>query len=370
MTGVASKAGEAGEASVAGSVAGCPMPGLADLPDDLVRCVLLRCTTRSRVCLASTCTRFRCLARETPPTKVSLTCRQHPSVLRWLWSTDVAPWVQHLVARRCLYTDCVWVGFFHRLETLHLAFCRVRIGIIWHLPTSLRHVEIHTLVPPPPLTRVHLTFQRFKALRVLKLSFAWREWDAVFVAKLPKGLRVLHLRGGRALAVQSFVPKGLREVQCHASFMVLFTNRLPNGVRRVALECDGGAMWLRDVLPIRPTRLQALHVRCPSVGFGLMGRLARMRRLRALTVACDTLVVSWPALASLLLLQRVELRVAHWLGASQLAPRPPGPLRPCRVVVTVDHVDVTGLVAPDWLTTRQSEAPESTPPLRPDPTPP
>jgi len=315
-------------------------PELFLLPDDLIRCIMRRCTARALVCLASTCRRARELADQVPLPPVTLTCQQTPSVMRWLWSPGIADRVSVLVARRCLYGQCQWTERLTELRSLTFAFCRVRSCALKHLPTSLRRLDMHQVLPPPGVTHSRMCFRRLRRLRSLDMVFNAPSWDAAFVAGLPRGLRELRMRGCRALVVESFVPRGLRIARLHASNLLLLSNRLPNGVRAASLECDRGSVWLRDTLPLRPSKLRDLTVRCPMLSS--LPDLDTFACLRTLRLEVRSLVVSAAQLGALRHLRHLELRASNWLGFSDLDwPRHKPP--PETLVATVDHVAVRRL---------------------------
>lgn len=310
---------------------------LSHLPEDMVRRIMTKCTARALTCLGSTCRRMRELAAEAPLPPVTLTCHQAPEVLRWLWSPDVARRVRVLVARRCLYGQCRWTARLSDLRSLTLAFCRVRSGALAWLPLTLRHLDMHQVLPPQGLTHERLSFARLRHLRSLAVVFAAHAWDAAFVAGLPKGLRRLSMRNCRALVIESFMPQGLRDVALHAARLLLMSNRLPNKLRRIRLECRQGSVWLKDTLPLRPHKLRHLTVRCPT----MTSFPACTGALEHLCLEAKSLVVSAKKLAAAPRLRHVELHVKHYLAFGDAA-WPPGVPFP-DVTVTVDHVAVTRL---------------------------
>lgn len=289
------------------------MASLIDLPDDLLRCILDRCTTRSLACLAATCRTMRDMSGAVDPLPpVVLTGRQVPRVMRWLWNPDIAARVHVLIARHCLYGSCRWTAQMPALETLVLTFCRVSSDAVSFLPTTLRHLDIHQVVPPSASSHSRMHFGRFKHLQTLNLVFMTSRWDAAFIRKLPRGLRRFHARGPPALVIESRIPSGIRDVSLHAVGMLLIPNRLPNGVRRVCLACDQGRLWLGDTVPWRPRKMRELRVMCPYVT--CVPRLYAMTRLETLHLACDSFIVNWKSMSDLQHLRDVELRVKTWLG--------------------------------------------------------
>lgn len=286
------------------------------LPDDMLRCIMARCGTRQLVCLGSCSRRMRRLAAERttlPP--VTLTAAQPPGALRWALLHHAR--VRRLVLRRCVYGPAQWLLRFDRLESLALAFCRVRANVVDVLPPTLRHLDLHQVLPPLPHTHARVCLRHLRALRTLRLVFGAKQWDAVFLAGLPRGLRVLHLRGSRVLIVESFMPRGLRDARLHAAHMLLLSNRLPNGVRRVRLACDHGRMWLREALPVDPRRLRDLEVKTP--GTVLVPGLELMRRLRRVHVEATAVMANWRKLAQLPLLRCMAFHVRDWLGCVGMA---------------------------------------------------
>lgn len=319
---------------------------LVDLPDDLLRCILHKCTTRSLACLAATCRTMRDMSGAVDPLPpMFLTGRQKPRVMRWLWSSEVANRVRVLVARRCLYGSCRWTAQMPALETLVLTFCRVSSDIVAHLPVTLRHLDLHQVVPPSGRTHARMSFGRFKRLESLDLVFCTSRWDAAFIRKLPKRLKGLRIRGPPALVMESRFPSGLKNVSLHGVSMLLIPNRLPNGVRRASLACDQGQLWLGDTLPWRPRKLTQLRVVCPYVT--CVPRLYAMTRLETLYLVCDSFIVSWKNMAELQRLVDLELRVKTWLGFVDRRWPKDTPM-PARMVLSVAERAVTNLyMGPD-----------------------
>ncbi len=309
---------------------------LTDLPDDVLRLVLARCTPRTLTCVASTCRSLRALANEAPLGTVTLTCAQAPGVMRWLWSPAVAPRVHTLVARRCLYGRCLWTDRLPALTSLTLAFCRVRVDALQVLPPGLVHLDMHQVLPPQGRAHARVSFERLRRLRVLRLVLATHAWDAAFVARLPPGLRVLHVRGARAMIVESFMPRGLRDVRLQASCMLLASNRVPPTVRTLHLRCTLGHLWLGDVLPLRPRRLRHLVLQSPSLSS--VPGLATMTNLATLHLTCRTVLLSCRALGATAV-DDLELHAKEWLGFTDTR----WPLHrgtPARLVATVADVRV------------------------------
>lgn len=317
------------------------MASLIDLPDDLLRCILDKCTTRSLACLAATCRTMRDMSGAVDPLPpVVLTGRQVPRVMRWLWSSEVANRVRVLVARRCLYGSCRWTAQMPALETLVLTFCRVNSDVVAHLPVTLRHLDIHQVVPSSGRLHARMSFRRFKRLESLELVCCTSRWDAAFIRKLPKSLKRLRIRGPPALVMESRFPSSLRDVSLHGVGMLLIPNRFPNGVRRLSLACDQGQLWLGDTLPWRPRKLTELRLLCPYVT--CVPRLYAMTRLETLHLICDSFIINWKNMSELSHLRDVELRVKTWLGFVDRRWPAHIPM-PARLVLTVAECAVTNL---------------------------
>lgn len=318
--------------------------GLADLPDDMVRAILDRCSTKTYVRLSCTCRRMRRLASPFPPgKKFTLTYAQHPSVYAWLASPEVAGRLAELVAKRCLQGSNVeWLGSLTALRSLTLAFCRVRHDVLGVLPRTLEHLDLHALMPAHRHHSGRLSFRHLTRLRVLRAVFEPRSWDVAFVCRLPKGLRELRLRGSQALIVESFVPRNLRIVSARAETMLMLCNRLPPTVRSVDLRCGAGCAWLRDTLPVRPRKLEDLSLSFQSVR--TIPGLSAMTRLRRLAVHSGAYLLNWRALAALPRLESVEADVDTWLTTTQCIWPSARPIP--RVDARVQGVNVTDLVLP------------------------
>lgn len=313
-----------------------PPPGLVDLPDDVLRLVLARCTPRALTCAASTCRTLRALAAQVPLGTVTLTAVQALSVMRWLWSPSVAPRVHTLVARRCLYGRCLWTNKLPALRSLTLAFCRVRVDALHILPPGLVHLDMHQVLPPQGRAHARVSFERLRRLRVLRLVLATHAWDAAFVARLPRGLRVMHVRGARAMIMESFMPRGLRDVRLHAGCMLLVSNRVPPTVRTLHLRCPQGHLWLGDVIPLRPRRLKDLVLHSPTLT--AVPRLDCMTALRSLHITSRAVLLSCRALGATAV-DDLELHADDWLGFTDTR-WPTGRACPSRLVATVNHVRV------------------------------
>lgn len=309
---------------------------LLDLPDDLHRCILQRCSTRALLCAASTCRHLRALAAETRLPVVTLTDRQRGRAKRWMLGPGVAGRVHTLVIRRCVHDRLDWAAGLTGLTSLTLAFCRVRSHALAVLPPGLLHLDVHMVTPPYGSSHDRVRLGHLKRLRTLRLVFT-PCWVAAFLRALPPGLRVLHVRGADALVVEAFMPRGLRDVRLGAATMLLCCNRLPPRVGRVHLDCSDGRVWLRDTLPRDLRRLRHLEVRSPTTCW--LPRASEMTSLRTLRLHTDTFVSDWRALAGARHLDDLEIGVKRWLGYASLH-WPSGCRVPRRVVVTIAGVRV------------------------------
>lgn len=318
------------------------------LPDDVVRLVLQRCTFRAVVSLGCTCRRFKALADAVPLLpRVTLTLWQPMHIETWARAN--AHRIRDLVAKKCLYGEVPWLSNFTRLQYLTVAFCRLRPQVFEHLPPSLVALDVHMLVAS---ASTRLSFAAFPRLRSLKLVFDPLTWDMAFVRKLPRGLRRLELRGARVLGLESHMPKGLRTVSVHSQTLLVVCNRLPNGVRHVHLSCSHGRMWIRDVLPLKPRKLETLSLWSPSLSSVVPG-LAAMTRLRSLAMHADSLCVRWSSLARAPALAHLTLVANHWMATTDVA-------WPMFRRLPDVGVSVAGMPAPlilPPLTTSQSAAP-------------
>ena len=309
-------------------------PEFTDIPDDAMRLIMNACPSlRSLVALACSCKRYYALLGDVQALPRAV----------MTWQCDIEGWlrkrpllVRELVAKRCLIGEVAWLSAFSNLRHLTVSFCRVRANVLDVLPPRLESLDVHVLQPSGS-SRV--SFGRFKALRTLHVTFDPRRWDLAFVCRLPRGLRHLSLRGSRGLTIESAIPKGLRTVRMSAALMLLVCNRLPNVVRSVELRCTEGRVWLRDVLPLRPRKLQHLAVQSswlPSA----MPALAAMSRLRSLHLHADSLGVRWAACAHLRRLEHLELHARHWITVAD----PELARHGVRVVATVNHASVAHLL--------------------------
>lgn len=316
-----------------------PPPSLTDLPDDLLSDILARCGCRALVCAASTCRLLRDLAaRQRALPLVALTC-DRMGVLRWLLTPANAERVRSLVARRCLYGRAQWTARLTSLRALTLSFCRMRSDVFEALPPSLIDLEIHQVVPPWGCTHARVCMKRLRALRRARLVFS-RQWEAVFVGGLPRGLRQLHVRcAGEALIMESFMPRGLRDVNLESQAMLLGSNRLPGGVRSLRLSCAAGRVWLKDTLPLSLRRLERLEIRSPMACW-LHHRLPEMTRLRRLALQTNTFVADWAALAALPALEDLEIRAREWLGFADARWPAGGRGLPARLALSVGDIAV------------------------------
>ena len=313
-------------------------PSLLDLPDDMLRAVLGMCTARALTCLASTCRHLRALGSQVDMPVVSLTCKQSPDVILWLWLPSVCHRVRALVARRCLADTPRWLPRLDGLRDLTLLYCRVNADLVDQLPASLTSLELHQVVPRAGRRHGIVGFRRLRALRALRVTFH-ENYDAIFVKHLPRGLRQLRLRGGKAMVVESFMPRGLRDVALSSRCILMCSNRLPRGVRSLRLECTEGRVWIVEVLPHDLRRLESLALRSPHTAW--LPRVSEMTRLRALRVETNTLVTDWKALSSLPLLEHLELHTKQWMGFT-LAQWPARPARrPRRVTVSIAGINIT-----------------------------
>lgn len=250
---------------------------------------------------------------------ITMTAKQHDAIRRWICRSDVAGKVHALVARRCLFGRQPWVACLANLRSLALVHCRVRADVLACLPPGLRHLDVHTMTQSMaggaggggPRNRV--SFQRFTELETLDITFEPSSWHMAFVRKLPASLRRLKLRGAPALAVESHMPRGLREFWAEARIILIICNRLPNSLRRLHLATEAGRLWLRDLLPLRPTALEHLWLSCPCLS-ARVPNVGAMRRLRHLEVRGNGLCVSWASLAHLPALDTLRLHAAHWLA--------------------------------------------------------
>lgn len=302
----------------------------------MIRCIMERCSARGLACLASTCTNLRHLALQVRLPPVVLRCTDSPRVLRWLWSPSIAPRVHTLVARRCLYDSAEWTALLCGLRSVTFAFCRIRSDVVRFLPQSLVHLDMHQVLPPARVTHGTLSFHRLRCLRSLVLVMSKR-WEALFVSRLPRGLRRLHLRGSKALILESFMPRGLRDVKLSASTLLLSSNRLPCKVRRLALECERSSVWIRDMLPLDLRRLEHLCIRSPTTSW--LPRLEEMTRLHTLHIHSNSFVSNWNTLGQLEHLADLEIRTKEWLGFADSRWPVNSPM-PKRMVVSIGDISV------------------------------
>lgn len=287
-----------------------PMPGLLDLPADMVRHILGMLGTRSRLRAAATCRALRDMTAVMPlrPTMTS----QTPRMMRWLERPAVAPRVVALTARNCLWGRCAFLSRLTHLTHLTVTFGSVSAPISSRLPPLLEHLDLHRLDCEygdvfDVARLAHLT-----RLRTLKLSFT-PKWAAVLVAGLAPLSRLEHLTVRQAPTMMVQCPVAAREVRLHATDTLLCPYEVTG--EDVSIECEGSRVALDVMLtPEAVAGVRRLFLAAP--GRATVPSLEHMPRLESLRLRFDSALLPLRHLAAMPGLRQVEVEARYGVAVS------------------------------------------------------
>ena len=259
---------------------------IGSLPLEVVASIFRDLPLRSQIRFASTCKAFKDVFDHEVRALHPSFHRKHQGVVQWMLRNPVRMKLESLHGRWCFFGPCGWISSLERLQKVTMSYCRLTKVLLWKLPTSLRYVDLHRIVPSPGEHALHIVmFGLLPNLQELKLT-VHPSWRMVTVGSLPPSLSLLHIRCASKLVI---LDDSVRDVDCvhlHARH-ALVCNSAFRGCTSLTLRCDNDAVPLEACLPARGDRLYKLSVSSAN-GDQPIPSLAPFTNLKALTLCLDS----------------------------------------------------------------------------------
>lgn len=303
---------------------------LLDLPTDLVRRILECLAVRSLLNAASTCRTLRDLAGALPlsPSMTSRT-RMHA----WLALPHVAPRVNALAARYCLWGRCSFLGALLNLRALTVSFGHVSAAIFRHLPHQLEHLELHRVEGDYGDVFTTTRLLKLTRLHTLKLTFT-HHWDVVMLTGLDAlPLRLLSVRLAPMLVVRSPLRIAKVRLQAVSSFVCPYEIHCED----LSLECTEGIIAYDVILTEASARnLRFLSLSSPRRK--TVPALEWMEKLEELHLKYDSALLPLCRFERLSALRRLVVNTRFGVSVASMHSRLP---RTVEVQVTVEGVPLS-----------------------------
>lgn len=292
---------------------------LLALPPDMVRMVMQRLNTRSLLMAACSCTALRRVAGELALAPVMTS---QVRMLEWLLLSHVAPRVTSLTSRCSMWGGCGFVCWLTGLRALTVTFGRVWAPIFRHLPTTLRHLDLHRLDCDEGDVFNTRRLAGLRNLETLKLTFT-SHWDLVVVdglGGLP--LRHLSLRLAPTLVVRG--PLRAETVHLHGVTGLICPYEVE--ARDLRLESTEGVVsYDLMITPRTAAVVRRLHLSCP--GRITVPCMRHMALLEHLHLKYDTVLIPLRHLAAMQFLESVTFETRYGVAVAGMLTQLPRHVR-------------------------------------------